>query len=203
MANNGMRSEARAIIRIFDRKKQTVTDNPPLVSPVLSPDTAFVTTSMLKDVLVYGTAKSLKSFSQQRPAAGKTGTTDDYRDAWFIGYTPQVVTGVWVGYDIPKPGGKGFTGGAIAAPIWTKFMGPALKARPVVDFVKPETVVSVTIDPTTGLAANTGCPEKLEEYYIPGTQPTEYCTKHGGAPLQQLPPLMEELVGPPEEQPQI
>ena len=100
-----------------------------MVTPVLSPATAFVTTQMMKDVMSYGTAKNLKKFSQERPAAGKTGTTDDYRDAWFVGYTPQLITGVWVGYDKPKPGGKGFTGGAVSAPIWGRFMRGALAGQ--------------------------------------------------------------------------
>src|SRR5512133_767472 len=118
LANGGLRSEARAIIRIFDRNRRSMTENPPTVTQVISPGAAYITTTMLRDVMNYGTAKSLKNFSQQRPAAGKTGTTDDYRDAWFIGYTPQIITGIWVGYDQPKSGGKGFTGGGIAAPIW-------------------------------------------------------------------------------------
>jgi membrane carboxypeptidase/penicillin-binding protein len=135
---------------------------------------------MLKDVMIYGTAKSLEKFSKERPSAGKTGTTDDYRDAWFIGYTPQVITGVWVGYDKPRPGGKGFTGGAVSAPVWGRFMRSVLAGRPVVDFPKPDTVVSVSIDPATGCLATPNCPVKREEFYIAGTQPTVYCPVHGG-----------------------
>jgi penicillin-binding protein 2D len=187
LANGGLRTESRAIIRVYDRNRDVWTENPTAITPTLSPAAAFVTTQMLKDVLVYGTAKSLKKFSQERPAAGKTGTTDDYRDAWFIGYTPQVITGIWVGYDKPRPGGKGFTGGGVAAPIWERFMRPALATRPSVDFPKPDTVVSVAIDPTTGDLANAECPEKRDEYYIAGTEPTEYCTQHGGAPVTQPP----------------
>ena len=71
--------------------------NPPVVAPVLAPATAFVTTEMMKDVMTYGTAKGLKKFSMTYPSAGKTGTTDDYRDAWFVGFTPQIITGVWGG----------------------------------------------------------------------------------------------------------
>jgi 1A family penicillin-binding protein len=192
LASGGMRPEARTIIRIYDSKRRTWMENPPVITPVLSPTTAFVTTQMLKDVLTYGTAKSLKKFSQVHPSAGKTGTTDEYRDAWFVGYTPQVITGVWVGYDKPRPGGKGFTGGAVAAPIWERFMRKAVAARPVTDFTKPDTVVSVSIDPTTGYLATEGCPVKRDEYYIAGTEPNEYCPKHGGvikplpAPLQPL-----------------
>jgi len=179
LANGGMRPEPRTIIRIFDRKRQTTTATPPVSAQVLDPATAYVTTRMLKDVLTYGTAKSLKKFSQERPAAGKTGTTNDYHDAWFVGYTPQLVTGIWVGHDKPRSGGKGFTGGAIAAPIWERFMRPALAGRPVVDFLQPESVVTVVIDPATGYRAGPDCPDKVEEYYLAGAEPTESCPKHG------------------------
>jgi 1A family penicillin-binding protein len=179
-ANGGLLPKSRTIIRIYDRNRHAWTENPPTVTQVLSPATAYVTTQMLKDVMIYGTAKSLEKFSREYPAAGKTGTTDDYRDAWFIGYTPELVTGVWVGYDKPKPGGKGFTGGAISAPIWGKFMRSILVANPFEDFLKPVNVVSVQIDPTTGFLATPECPVKREEFYIDGTQPTRYCPEHGG-----------------------
>lgn len=180
LATGGVRSEARVIIRVYDRNRRAWSENPPAVTPVLSPASSYVTTQMLKDVMIYGTAKGLKKFSQAHPSAGKTGTTDDYRDAWFIGYTPQVITGVWVGYDKPRPGGKGFTGGAVAAPIWEKFMRKAVAARPAADFPKPDTIVSVSIDPETGYLATPDCPKKRDEFYITGTEPTEYCPKHGG-----------------------
>ncbi len=180
LANGGSRPEARTIIRIYDRNRRVWTENPPAVTPVLDPATAFVTTQMLKDVMEYGTAKSLKKFSREHPSAGKTGTTDDYRDAWFIGYTPQLITGVWVGYDKPRPGGKGFTGGAVAAPIWGEFMRTAVAAKPAADFPRPDAVVSVAIDPSTGCLATPDCPVQREEFYLPGTQPIDYCPKHGG-----------------------
>jgi penicillin-binding protein 2D len=146
---------------------------------------------MLKDVMTYGTARSLRKFSQAHPSAGKTGTTDDYRNAWFVGYTPQLITGVWLGYDKPRPGGKGFTGGAVAAPIWERFMRKAVASKPAVDFPRPDTVVSVSIDPTTGYLATENCPAKRDEFYIAGTEPSEYCPKHGGTvvkPLTAAPP---------------
>jgi 1A family penicillin-binding protein len=186
LANNGLRPEARTILRIVDHQRNQVTEFPPSLVPVLDPGVAYITTRMLQDVLRYGTAKSLSAFSQSRPMAGKTGTTDDYRDAWFIGYTPQIITGVWVGYDQPKPGGKGFTGGAICAPIWERFMRRAVVGRDMLDFPQPETVVNVTIDPTTGYLATPECPEVFIEYYLAGTAPTLYCPEHGG---DQLPPL--------------
>jgi 1A family penicillin-binding protein len=189
-ANGGLRPQSRTIIRIYERNRNAWTENPPTVNQVLSPATAFVTTQMLKDVMIYGTAKNLKKFSRERPSAGKTGTTDDYRDAWFIGYTPQVITGIWVGYDKPRPGGKGFTGGAVSAPIWGRFMRSVLAAKPVVDFPKPDTVVSVSIDPATGFLAAPDCPVKRDEFYIVGTQPTTYCPEHGGDALKPLSPPM-------------
>ncbi|MDD5286765.1 MAG: PBP1A family penicillin-binding protein [Desulfuromonadaceae bacterium] len=179
LANGGIRPSARTIIRVYDSNRRTWSENPPALTTVLAPATAFVTTQMLKDVMTYGTARSLKKFSQTHPSAGKTGTTDDYRDAWFVGYTPQLVTGVWVGYDKPRPGGKGFTGGGVAAPIWEQFMRKAVATKAAVDFARPDTVVEVSIDPGTGYLATANCPVKRDEFYIGGTEPNEYCPKHG------------------------
>jgi 1A family penicillin-binding protein len=183
LANQGVRVEPRIILRLFDRNRQTWLENPPVVLPGISSAEAYVITNMLKDVLLYGTAKSIAGFARERPAAGKTGTTDDYRDTWFVGYTPQLITGVWVGYDRPRPGGRGFTGGAICAPLWARFMQGALKDKPVVDFTKPPEVVSVWVDVQTDSLANSGCPKKQEEFYLAGTEPTVRCQQHGGEPL--------------------
>ncbi len=182
LATGGMKAEARTILRIYDRKRQAWIENPPALSQVLSPAAAVITTQMLKDVLNYGTAKSLHTFSQAHHAAGKTGTTDNYVDAWFVGYTPNLVTGIWIGYDQPKSGGKGFTGGAVAAPIWERFMDKVVASRPEVDFPRPETVLTLSLDPTTGLLARGECPQKQDEFFISGTEPAEYCTAHGGVP---------------------
>ncbi len=200
LAAGGARASARTILKIHDLKHQTWTDNSPLVAPTLNPATAYVTTAMMRDVLTYGTAKALKKFSQDHPSAGKTGTTDNYVDAWFIGYTPNLITGVWVGYDKPKPGGKGFTGGAIAAPIWERFMSKAVSSRPGGDFVKPDSVVTVSIDPTTGFLATANCPKKLDEFYLPGTAPMDPCPTHGGEAL--TPVLPPEDTNPPSTEPE-
>ncbi len=181
LATGGTRPEARLIVRIYDRSRRSWAENPPVMTPVLSPATAYVTTLMLKDVMTYGTAKSLKKFSQGYPSAGKTGTTDDYRDAWFVGYTPRIVTGVWAGYDKPRPGGKGFTGGGVAAPIWERFMRKVVTVKPAEEFPRPEGVVTAVIDPVTGYLAMPECPVKRDEYFIAGTEPTEYCQVHVGA----------------------
>ncbi|MDR3672169.1 MAG: PBP1A family penicillin-binding protein [Holophaga sp.] len=171
LATGGGRAQTRTILKVWDNRSRSWLENPPVVTPGFSPAAAFVTTQMMKDVLTYGTAKGLKKFSQSRPAAGKTGTTDNFRDAWFIGFTPQLLTGVWVGYDRPRPGGRSFTGGVVAAPIWERFMSRALSGRPPVDFPKPDTVVSVAINPTTGKLAAEDDPIKRQEFYISGTEP--------------------------------
>ena len=205
LATGGVRPEARVIIRIYDTSRRTWFENPSSATAAISPAVAYVTTQMLKDVMNYGTAKSLKKFSLAHPSAGKTGTTDDYRDAWFVGYTPQIVTGVWLGYDKPKSAGKGFTGGAVAAPIWERFMRKAVASRPTVDFTKPDTVVSVTIDPETGLLATPDCPVKRDEFYVTDTEPKEYCATHGGAvikpPAPSPPPLPQPDGVPPDANP--
>ena len=190
LANGGLRVQPRTIVRIYDREAKTWTHISPPKTPVVSPAVAFVTTQMLQDVMVYGTAKNLKNFAAKYPAAGKTGTTNDYRDAWFVGYTPKLVTGVWVGHDKPRPGGKGFTGGAISAPIWERFMRSALTGHPITNFVQPETVITLTIDATTGLPATSGCPTTRSEFFILGTEPREYCPLHPGEPLQKLPEIL-------------
>jgi membrane carboxypeptidase/penicillin-binding protein len=170
---------------------------PPAVSQVLSPAAAYVTTRMLQDVLDYGTAKTLQRFGKERPAAGKTGTTDDYRDAWFIGYTPQMITGVWVGHDQPRSGGRSFTGGAIAAPLWERFMRQALAAAPADDFLPPAGVVRVYIDTQTGYLAGDHCPDWREEYFIAGSEPTGYCPEHVNPVLS--PPVPAPLTPTAEE----
>jgi 1A family penicillin-binding protein len=182
LATGGTKAEARTILRIYDRRRQTWIENPPVLTPALSPAAAFITTQMLKDVLTYGTAKSLRAFSQAHPSAGKTGTTDNFVDAWFVGYTPNLLTGIWLGYDQPRSGGKGFTGGAVAAPIWERFMNKVVASRPAEDFPRPETVVTLSIDPSTGLLAREACPQKQDEFFMAGTEPTAFCPRHGGAP---------------------
>ncbi len=202
LAADGVKSQTRTILRTFDRNRQTWTETPPASQTVISPAAAYVTTQMLKDVLIYGTAKGLKSFALKRPAAGKTGTTDDYRDAWFIGYTPQLIAGVWVGYDKPRPGGPGFSGGAICAPIWGSFMRGALAGRPAVDFQRPDTVTMAIIDPATNELATPQCPEKREEFYITETEPTIPCSKHktpGDEPPAEDTDENDQAAGEPDE----
>jgi len=182
-AAGGTRAEARAVLRIHDRRTGAWTDLPPALAPALAPDVAFLATRMLQDVLRTGTAKGLATFARDHPAAGKTGTTDEGQDAWFIGYTPRLLTGVWIGHDRPRPGGRGFTGGIVAAPVWERFMRKAVLYRPAEDFPQPEGLVAVRIDPANGLLATEACPAAVDELFREGTEPDSTCPLHGAPPL--------------------
>jgi penicillin-binding protein 1A len=143
---------------------------PPL--QVVKPATAYVLTSMLKSVIESGTAQSAKKL--ERPAAGKTGTSNNARDAWFVGYTAELVAGVWVGYDDHRPLGKGESGSKSALPIWIELMQDAVAGRPKVEFPMPAGVERVKIDPATGLRAYEGMEGAIEEVFVAGTAPVEF-----------------------------
>lgn len=136
---------------------------------VLDPRVAFVMTHIMKEVVSFGTGYEAKSLG--RVSAGKTGTTNDYLDAWYMGFTPDVVTGVWVGYDSQKPIGGGETGARAALPIWLGFMKEAVKARPASDFVVPAGVTFSSIDPNTGRPLSTQSSKAIQEAFVAGTEP--------------------------------
>ncbi len=195
-ATAGNRAEPRSIIRVFDRNSKTWFTNSPRISQTMTTGTSYIMTDMMKEVLTQGTAKGLRKFSQKYPSAGKTGTTNNYHDAWFIGYTPRLVTGIWVGYDKPRSGGKGFTGGAVAAPIWEQFMLSALAGQPASDFRRPDTVISVSIDPHNSLLATELCPDKREELFAIGTEPDDYCPEHQPSVQDEVLEMLEEQLLP-------
>ncbi len=142
----------------------------------LSPQTAYLVTSLLEGVVTRGTAKKARSLGVLSPVAGKTGTTDGTRDAWFIGYTPEVVVGVWVGFD----GGQELklTGAQAALPIWSEFVRRTVPPSSPA-FRVPSGVVTVTLDPQSGQVATERCPATYTELFIDGTQPTVPCELHG------------------------
>ncbi len=171
-ANNGMLPRPYFIDRVEDRHGAVLEENQPEIQEVLSPQTAFVMTDLLKGVIQEGTGWRIKAL--KRPAAGKTGTTNDLRDAWFVGYTPGIVTGVWVGYDDRIPMGNGETGSRAASPIWLQFMQDFLNDRPVEDFPIPEGVVFAKIDARDGLLAGPHSEKTVFQAFVEGTEPTEY-----------------------------
>ncbi|ACH37220.1 peptidoglycan transglycosylase and transpeptidase MrcA [Citrifermentans bemidjiense Bem] len=152
--------------------------------PVIPPETAFIMTNLMQSVVTSGTGGRARAVG--RPVAGKTGTTNDMKDAWFVGYVPQLVAGVWVGYDQERSLGAGGSGGQAAAPIWTDFMQRALAGLPVKSFPTPGNVTFALIDPRTGHLAREGTPGAVQECFIAGTEPTSYGAEPqadaGGAP---------------------
>ncbi|MFH1243157.1 MAG: PBP1A family penicillin-binding protein [Pseudomonadota bacterium] len=171
-ANRGVLVKPIFIKRIVDRGGQVIEENQPEVQRVISKETAYVMTDLMKSVIQEGTGWRIKAL--KRPAAGKTGTTNNLWDAWFMGYTPDLVTGVWVGYDDRKAMGNGETGSRAASPIWLYFMSEVLKDRPEVDFEAPEGVVFAKIDEKTGLLAGVHSEKAVFQTFKEGTEPKEY-----------------------------
>jgi penicillin-binding protein 1A len=142
------------------------TDEEPVI---IAPQTAYIITNMLADAVQYGTATRVKALG--RPVAGKTGTSDDFKDAWFIGYTPGILCGVWVGYDDMQPLGEKEAGGRAAAPIFLDFMKIAESGKPAADFKVPAGIVFAQINPKTGLVTANPVPGARFECYKEGTLP--------------------------------
>ncbi len=201
-ANQGVRVPPVYILKVEDKNGKILEQARPTPEEVLSPETALTMTSMMESVLENGTAASARSLGFTAPAAGKTGTTDDYSDAWFVGYVPGVVSGVWVGFDRKQKIGPGMTGAAAALPIWVDIMLAATKNRPPQDFPVPSGVMSRLICTETGLLANPACPSTEIELFREGSEPTGYCNVHTGTakPPTETPDFHEtDTEAPPDE----
>ena len=138
---------------------------------IIDPHTSYQITSIMEGVVQRGTATSLKALG--KPIAGKTGTTNEEKDAWFVGYTPDLVVGVFIGYDTPRPMGKGMTGGNVAAPIFGEFMKEALKDKPATPFRVPPGIKLVRVNLKTGLRAGSGDSQAIMEAFKPGEEPDD------------------------------
>jgi penicillin-binding protein 1A len=147
---------------------------------VMAEDEAYLTTSLLRSVVQAGTARRAAGLG--RPLAGKTGTTNDAKDAWFVGYSTEIVAGVWVGYDEPTPLGWGEAGATTALPAWMDFMKAAHGSRPVTEFPRPGSVIVTRVDPATGLLAYEGQENSADEEFLDGTVPTQTAAPDAGAP---------------------
>jgi penicillin-binding protein 1A len=194
-ATLGKRFDPIFITRVTDREGNPLEfgGTRPHFERVMSTATAYVITSMLETVVQHGTGR--KAAELGRPVAGKTGTTNDTHDAWFIGYTPDLLAGVWVGFDAERSLGKQETGGHAAAPIWTGFMKTALADRPVIDFPVPEGVTFAQIDRATGLRAVPGTDAELE-VFVAGTEPKQSAATPDD--LEAQPAAAEEAAPPPD-----
>ena len=183
-ANDGTLVEPTLIRRVTTSAgRNAVRSVTRLTSFVVRPITAFPITSMLQDVVNAGTGSVVRQLGFRPPAAGKTGTTNEYRDAWFVGYTPRLVTGVWLGYDQPRTIVAGGYAAQPAVPLWTRFMLAATRDEKPERFPTPESVTAVSICPLSGKMAIGACYADHSisvptEYFEPGTEPIDYCDYH-------------------------
>jgi penicillin-binding protein 1A len=180
LLNEGSRVEPYAIVSVEDNAGQVLELADVQALPVISKETAYGITNMMEDVIQKGTGQAAKSIG--RPIAGKTGTTNDFMNAWFIGGAPNLVTGVYVGFDDRRSLGETESGAHAALPIWINFMKESLKQLPVLPFTVPEGVTFVNVDPATGLLDGEQEGQAgILELFIKGSEPTK-------APQRRLDP---------------
>jgi penicillin-binding protein 1A len=194
-ANEGRLAAPSLIRRVTTGDGQVLYESVAAVKPASSPATAFLISSMLQDVVNAGTAWQVRRIGFRLPAAGKTGTTNDYRDAWFVGYTPKLVTGVWVGYDQPRTIVSGGYAAELAVPLWARFMMAATRDDKPEGFRAPSTVTAVQVCRTSGRLATDACRRVPDgrvytEFFARGTAPVDLCLLH-------RPDLLRALVGTP------
>jgi penicillin-binding protein 1A len=183
-ANRGIRNDPLFVLKVEDKNGNVLEKNAPRPAEVLSEETASVMTSMLESVMNHGTGYPARARGFTIPAAGKTGTMDNYMDAWFVGFVPSLVCGVWVGFDEKRAIGPGMTGARAALPAWTDVMIGATRGRPVEGFPVPAGTTTREVCAETGMLATDLCPNVTTEIFDEGSEPTEYCTTHAGRPLQ-------------------
>ena len=192
--NGGLAVRPRAIVRVIDADGGSAFENPSRSERVLSPPTAFQMVSMLEDVIERGTGASARGWGIRFPAGGKTGTTDDFKDAWFVGFSSSVVVGVWVGFDQPKTIGRQAYGSRYALPIWSDFMRRAARTRPPEAFSVPAGLAEEPLCRVSYLRPVEGCPV-YTEYLKPGDDvPSRLCPVHKGTVKQRVKRALEGLL---------
>ncbi len=190
LPNSGMRVIPQSIKEVVDPDGRVLERRTVEVASALTPQQAYLLAYLLQGVVDRGTARGIRAMGFDRPVAGKTGTTSDYKDAWFIGFTPELLALVWVGFDRSGPsdpqeaasvqasmegGALGLTGAQAALPIWVDYMKGATDGQPVGRFDPPPGVIFREIDPKTGLLATKACPGAVREAFIEGTEPRQTC----------------------------
>jgi penicillin-binding protein 1B len=173
---NGGAVRSLKVIDGIDAGERHLAPKDPPLHKVARPDTTYLVTNMMRSVLNEGTGAGARAAGFTLDAAGKSGTTNDLRDAWFVGFTPQLLTVVWVGFDDNQP--VSLSGSQAALPIWTQFMKSATAGKTSVQFEVPEGITFAEIDRDTGKLAQPGCPRTMTESFLSGTEPTEYCELH-------------------------
>jgi penicillin-binding protein 1A len=177
-ANKGIYTEPHAVTEVYDKHNNLIYEAQPKSRMVMSAENSYLITSMLKSVVDNGTGRRAQ---MNRDVGGKTGTTNDYTDAWFVGFTSQIATSVWIGedtnrsmeYDVKT------VGSGEAAQIWGDYMRAAVKDMPIINFQQPDNIIEVDVDPYTGLLSNQYSPRIDVLPYIEGTEPTEQESLHG------------------------
>jgi penicillin-binding protein 1A len=212
-ANLGTRTVPNSILRVEDQSGKIIWQPATRTVAVLDSAHAWLMTDALRDVVRHGTAVGSVGARINFPAGGKTGTTNDGFDVWFIGFTPDLVTGVWIGFDQPRKIKSNAQGGVLAAPAWTAMMREVYERRAVpTSWPRPSGLTALDIDKTTGYKATPFCPKDVHyiESFIPGTEPTGFCPIHspfgnvggvmggaGPAPNQGPPPSTAPAIGVP------
>ena len=179
-ANSGFLAKPLSVRSVVDRGGRVVEGHPVKIDRRISAADAYMITHLLEGVISRGTGRRVRVLGFDSPAAGKTGTSNDLHDAWFVGYTPDLLCAVWVGYDRETP--LGLTGAQAALPIWTEFMKEALRGRRGADFRAPRGVVVRDIDPETGLLASRSCGPGVSVAFLAGEEPLESCYRRGFDP---------------------
>jgi len=173
--NSGIHVEPFGVLKVVDAQGKTLQEYIPEEQETFTPQTSYILVNMMKGVVQRGTG-AYAGRILKRPIAGKTGTSQDSKDMWFIGMTPDLVAGAWMGYDdMTSIAMKDWTGGGTVVPWWTEIMETVLKDQPIRDFPVPDGIVFVTVDPDTGKLALPTCKKKLLDAFIKGTEPTVFC----------------------------
>ncbi len=191
-ASMGDQATPYAVESVLDANGRQIYQHAPQTHQVIDPNVAYLMTGALKSVLSFGTGASSARLGIDFPAAGKTGTTQDYKDGYFIGYTPEIVCGVWVGFDQPAP--TGMTGAQSALPAWVDFM-VSTAPDDAQDFAIPSGIELATIDPASGGLATPACPRTARLPFLIGSAPTQQCRLHGGL-LASMPPAAPDITEP-------
>ena len=181
-ANGGLRVTPRLVRRIEAPDGTLLWSDEIQRSPAMDPRDAYEVMTMLRGVVDYGTGRTIRDMGVRGVVAGKTGTTNNGDDVWFVGFTPSLVAGVWFGYDEPRPVSTNATGGRLAAPAWAEMYQRGWDEPPGSSFLVPDGMVPAVIDPESGELATQWCPAHVREWFKPGTVPQEECHLHTGPP---------------------
>jgi penicillin-binding protein 1B len=186
LATGGIRAEPLAILKIVDRNGNVLDEYREYREVVLPPDISYIAVDMLRSVVDEGTGESARAYGLRIPCAGKTGTTDDYGDGWFIGFTPELAVGVWTGFSHRVPMGRNQTGARVALPIWIDIMKAAYPYNNAPNFDRPANIVESIVCTESGLLATPYCPDPRREIFIEGGEPTRQCDIHRISPYDLL-----------------